>query len=151
MKFQISTDYAIRILQYLHMVQTEGDPLQTAMTISHATGLTYPFFIKLANQMKKHGLVDAVQGRNGGYVLGKPAGEISVYDVVVATDGEMKLNRCLNNKEDVPCTKGAKEHCGLRKFFGGVQESVIEKLKAQSIADLNGFQSNNITRKAACQ
>jgi len=134
MKLQISTDYAIRILQYLHTTHMGKEPHQTAMGITIATGLTYPFFTKLVNQLKKKELVKAIQGRNGGYMLAKPIEQISVYDVFLATGGEMQLRRCL--VEGVCRKRDAVEHCGLRGFFCDMQEDMIARMSAQSIGDL---------------
>ena len=130
MQVQISTDYAIRILQYLHK---HRDDLPTAMTISQAVGITYPFFIKIANQLKQRGLLSAVQGRNGGYRLGRPAHEISVYDVFHSIEGDLQINRCL--KEDKHCNRGARDDCRLHKFFHGLQEKIIEDMANKYIID----------------
>jgi len=114
------------------MAQEDKEPLQTAMTIAVATGLPYPFFIKIANQLKRGNLVDAIQGRNGGYMIGKPAEEISVYDVFLATEGELQIHGCLKG-EGTQCQQ---DGCSLRSFFGDIQEAMIEKMAAQNIRDL---------------
>ena len=136
MRIQVSTDYAVRILRYLHKAEEKQEPLQTAMTITIATGLTYPFFIKIANQLKKSNLVSAVQGRNGGYVLGKPADQITIYDVFLATEGEMWINHCLKG-DHTHCSRDGFKNCALRKFFGCMQQDMIAKMTAQTIRDLD--------------
>jgi len=130
MKIQVSTDYAVRILQYLH--QSE-DELHTASSIAEAIGITYPFFIKIANQLKKRKLIDSVQGRNGGYFLGRPAEEISLYDVFLSIEGELVISRCLG---DGPCMGDRHKDCRLHDVFRNVQEKVIEELSGQTIAKL---------------
>ena len=132
MKIQISTDYAIRILQYLH--ENRGGT-HTAMTIAAATGITYPFFIKIANQLKKEHLLISVQGRNGGYALGKPASQISVYDVFLAVEGELQISRCTQEGE-YSCNRGTLPACGLRDFLYGIQEGIIQAMAEMMIADL---------------
>jgi len=130
MQVQISTDYAIRILQYLHR---HKEDLPTAMTISQSIGITYSFFIKIANQLKQQGLLSAVQGRNGGYRLARPAHQISVYDVFLSIEGALQINRCL--QEDQHCSRGAREDCHLHKFFHSLQETLIEEMSSKNIAD----------------
>lgn len=132
MKIQISTDYAIRILQYLHMHE-DKEELHTAMKIAGAIDVTYPFFIKIANILKKKGLINSVQGRNGGYTLGQPAHEISLYDVFVCIEGELLVNRCLEGR---PCTKGKHKNCTLKEFLSEVQKDLVAKWSSQTIADL---------------
>jgi len=130
MQFQVSTDYALRILHYLH---ENNETLSTAMTISQAVGVTYPFFIKIATQLKKKGLLSAVQGRNGGYFLGRPAEEISLYDVFWSIEGDLALSRCLH--DDKFCSRVEPEKCKFHHFFQGLQEQVIDALRQRNIAD----------------
>jgi len=130
MQVQISTDYAIRILQYLHK---NNEDLPTAMTISQAIGITYPFFIKIANQLKQKGLLSAVQGRNGGYRLARPADEISVYDVFLSIEGDLQINRCL--QQDNHCTRGLPKDCTLHGFFRNLQNAIISDMQDKHISD----------------
>jgi len=130
MQLQISTDYAVRILQYLHK---HKEDLPTAMTISQSIGITYPFFIKIANQLKQKGLLSAVQGRNGGYRLARSAEDISLYDVFLSIEGELQINRCLH--PDQNCTKGEIASCKLHNFLRSLQNKVIDEMTGQSIAD----------------
>jgi len=106
------------------------------MNISAATGMTYPFFIKIANLLKKKELIKAVQGRKGGYKLGRPAHKISFYEVFLAIEGEMQINRCFQS-EDEPCTNGHKEDCKVHKFLRHVQENVLVKsMQEKTISEL---------------
>jgi len=130
MQLQISTDYAIRILQYLHK---HKDDLPTAMTISQSIGITYPFFIKIANQLKQKGLLSAVQGRNGGYRLARPASQISIYDVFLSIEGHLQINRCL--QKDQGCTRGEKEDCLMHGFFRSLQDKLVDEMSSKNIAD----------------
>jgi len=130
MKIQISTDYAIRILHFLHT----HNGMHTAMEIANATEITYPFFIKIANLLKKQGFLNSIQGRNGGYVLGKRAHEISFYDVYVCMEGEMQIGACVRKNEQ--CLRGKMYDCKLCKKWSALQEKIIEEMSSQHIAGL---------------
>lgn len=131
MQFQVSTDYAIRIVYYLSKHQ---DDLPTAMTIAEKMGITYPFFIKVANRLKQKGLINAVQGRNGGYYLGRPPEDISLYDIVVVMEGHIKINRCL--EDEGLCSRDAIGWCSFYDIFLEIQNELIQRLSAVYIADL---------------
>jgi len=122
----------MRILQHLHF---HREKLPTAKTIAQAVGVTYPFFIKLANLLKHKGLIHTAQGRNGGYQLARPAEEISLYDVYLAVEGDLRLNRCLG--ADKFCSRDAVEKCSLHRFFKTLQENLIAELSSKSIADFH--------------
>jgi len=104
------------------------------MNIAEATRMTYPFFIKIANQLKTHGLLSSVQGRNGGYYLGKPAHTISFYDVFLAMEGELQINQCLRG--DQFCSKCDPKNCKTHEFLYSLQEKMILELSNRTVADL---------------
>ena len=133
MRFQISTDYAIRILQHLH---GQNGEMSTAVDISQAIGITYPFFIKIANQLKRESLVNSVQGRYGGYILGKSAHEISIYDVILSIEGELYINRCLSTGQR--CEHGQRTNCKVHDVLSNVQSGMVKELSDVTIADLVG-------------
>ena len=131
MKLQISTDYAVRILQYLH---ENSESLNTGSTIAEAVGVPYPFFIKIANQLKRQNLIYSIQGRTGGYFLMKPAEEISLYDVFRSIEGELILSHCFNGQR---CSKQqAGKGCKFHGVLKDMQEMMISELARQSIADI---------------
>jgi len=133
MQIQISTDYAIRILQYLH--ENKGE-LHSATYIAEVIGITYPFFIKIASTLKKKGFLHSVRGRNGGYRLSRFAHEVSVYDVFLAIEGELQINPCLNEASD-PCTNRPKEHCKFHSFLSHLQDNlIIAPMSEMRISDL---------------
>lgn len=132
MQFQVSTDYAIRIVYYL---SKHPDDLPTAMTIAEKMGITYPFFIKVANRLKQRGLINAVQGRNGGYYLGRSPEKISLYDIVMIMEGDLKINKCL--EVDGTCSMDCIGRCPVYDVFLNVQAELIKMLSSVYVSDLN--------------
>ena len=104
------------------------------MEIADAIDITYPFFIKIANRLKKHGFLSSVQGRNGGYVLGKLAHEISLYDVYVCIEGELQISNCIRSNES--CVRGKVYDCKVCNAWQTLQSKMIEEMSSQHIADL---------------
>ena len=129
MKIQIFTDYAIRVLLHLH----KSEKVCKAVEIADAVGISYPSFVKLAKALRRRGLVDATKGRYGGYVLKKPAKQISVYDVYSAINGELDISPCLERKS---CINEMKEECVIFDFFISVQDSMVARMKKVKISDL---------------
>lgn len=121
----------MRILQHLHRHKGE---LLTATEIAQSTSITYPFFIKIAGQLRKKGLLKSVQGRNGGYLLGKPADKISLYDVFLCIEGDLHFCPC--PKDGEPCPQDEISACKLHAFLYDLRGKIIEEMSDQSIADL---------------
>ncbi|MBC5648057.1 RrF2 family transcriptional regulator [Christensenella tenuis] len=131
MKFQLATDYAIRILCYLY---ENKNRIRTAAYLSDKLGITYLYFMKLTGALKKAGLINSTQGCNGGYQLARNAGQASLYDVIILFEGEIKINRCL--EDDRFCSRDATEWCNVHTFFRELQDNFIAQLKEKRICDL---------------
>ena len=128
MKFQLATDYAIRILCYLY---ENNNRLSTATHLSEKLGITYLYFMKLTGVLKHAGLIQSVQGCNGGYQLAKNAEDATLYDVVKVIEGGIKINRCL--EEDRFCSSDASEWCTVHTFLQELQDGFIELLDSVRI------------------
>jgi Rrf2 family protein len=89
-------EYGLHCLLYL------VDPRDSADTAAQASvrdladlqGVPVEYVAKLFTKLQKAGLVVAAEGARGGFRLARPAGSISVLDVVVAIDGEKDLFEC---------------------------------------------------------
>jgi len=128
MKLQVNTDYAIQILHHLHK---HGSVLHTAASISKSIEITYPNIIRIVNQLKQKGLLKAIQGRRCSYRLGRPAHEISLYDVFVCMEGELQAYS---------------RHGDVR----GLQEEMIKKMAGMSIATLELDDLARHTKQGLC-
>jgi Rrf2 family protein len=131
MKFDASTDLAIQALRLLHI--NEGE-VMTTMSIAQSIGTTSPVFSRIANKLRAAGLLKTVQGQKGGYLLGKPADEISAYDVFHCIEGDLRLNCCLETSER--CSHGVEVECKVHNLLYGIQDELITKLSGIHIADL---------------
>ena len=131
MRFEISTDYAIRALRFLYL--SEGEVV-TTMELAQSIGITFPVFSKIATKLRRAGILKTIHGQKGGYVLGRPANEISIYDVFLCIEGDLRINHCLESGE--PCDHGEQVKCKVHDILYGIQEELIEKLSNVSIANL---------------
>jgi len=103
------------------------------MDIVNATGIHYPYVMKIAARLKKAGLLNVVLGRCGGYTLGKPAEKISVYDVFVCVEGELRIKDSLQSGH---LPNGEQNDGDLESFLCDLQDKMIAELSEISIADL---------------
>ena len=92
------------------------------------------FLGKIFQSLSKGGLVKSARGSGGGFALSRPAGEISVLEVIESIEGPVALTRCLD--EDTGC-----EHaggCGLCSLFAEAQDKVKEVFSGTTVAQLAG-------------
>lgn len=79
MKVTALEEYGLRCM-LLFVEKNNGSPL-TIPEISSTEKLSIPYAGKLLMILKQAGLVRAVRGRNGGYVLSKPADQIPLREI----------------------------------------------------------------------
>lgn len=128
-RLNLTTDYAVRILTELNIRQE----ISAAVELAEALRMSYEYFSKVVTKLKKAGFIRSVQGCNGGYELGKKAEDISVYDVIVEMEGEIRLNRCL--EVEGYCNRDATSNFAVHTYLGEVQDALIEKLREKRISD----------------
>ncbi|MEQ3554331.1 Rrf2 family transcriptional regulator [Pseudonocardia nematodicida] len=80
-------DHALRALAEL---ATAGDDGRlTCEAISRSCGIPLNSLVNVMLQLRRGGLVSSRRGCEGGYRLARPAAEITVLDVVLATEGSL--------------------------------------------------------------
>lgn len=131
MRFQITTDYAIRIILFM---AGQGNRILPAKETAKELGLTYAYFNKVATKIRMAGFIESIQGKRGGYRLAKDAADITIYDIVETMEGHISINRCM--EEDEYCSRGATQTCAMHKMFALLQSQIIDTLKSIKICDL---------------
>jgi Rrf2 family protein len=86
MHISAKADYATRAL--LELAREPGRPL-TCEAIASAQQIPFRFLKSVVGELRRAGLVRSQRGCEGGYWLGRPAGEITLLDVVRAVDGDL--------------------------------------------------------------
>ena len=84
MKMSTGVEWAVHCCVVLSQAE---DPVP-AQRLAEFHGISRTYLAKHLQQLSRAGLVSSTEGRVGGYVLTRPAAEISVLDVVQAIDGK---------------------------------------------------------------
>jgi Rrf2 family protein len=128
MQITRQADYAVRAVLYLARLGTE----RRAATSQIAQDQQIPpsFLAKIVSQLSVAGLLQTSRGARGGVSLARPAGEITLLEVVEAIDGPILLNECVAG--DGACTFG--DDCPMRPVWCDVQSQLVERLGATSFS-----------------
>jgi Rrf2 family nitric oxide-sensitive transcriptional repressor len=125
MRLKSYTDYAMRVLMHL---AAKPDRLASIGDIARTYRISHNHLMKVVQDLRTEGYLDAVRGRSGGVRLAKPASEISVGDVVRHTEGTFDLVDCGSCVIAPACALTAALHEARRAFM-----SVLD---GYSLADL---------------
>jgi Rrf2 family transcriptional regulator, iron-sulfur cluster assembly transcription factor len=95
---QLSTKgrYAVMAMVDLAKRGESGDALPL-MEIAEGQNLPMSYLEQLFMKLRRAGLVTAVRGPRGGYRLARPAGEISIAEIMLAADESVRMTRCADD------------------------------------------------------
>ena len=127
MRFTMETDYAIRIVYSLAKAGKRMD----AKSIAEESDVTLRFSLKILRKLVAAGIVKSFKGTQGGYEIGRPLDEISLYDVIRTVEGDYVLTRCQEGGYEC----GRKSPCKFRKIFCDISRDVAEKLESHKSSD----------------
>jgi len=120
-------DYACRALLSLALHADEDGPT-SVRDIAERTGLPQPYLEQILLALKGAGLVRSKRGVGGGYVLARPAEEITLADIVAAVEGpQLPLSEHPDHCEG---------HCVLQEVWLVVSEDSRRALERITLAEL---------------
>jgi Rrf2 family protein len=107
-----------------------GNESRTAQQIAAATGVKADYLAKVMQGLSRSGLVHSQRGLHGGFTLARPAGELTVFDVLQAVDPIRRIRGCPLG------LKGHVNLCPLHRRLDNAMGLVEEALKSSTIAEL---------------
>jgi FeS assembly SUF system regulator len=123
-------DYGVVLTSFL--ARQPGGWL-TAGELSAATGLPAPTVSKVLKLLAQEGVLESHRGTKGGYALSRPAGDISVADIVKALDGPIALTECMGAQTG-SCE--IESLCPTRVNWRTINDAITVALKSVTIADM---------------
>jgi Rrf2 family protein len=131
MKVSAKADYAVRAGAELAAAEGAQKPLK-AESIATAQGIPPRFLENILADLRHAGLVHSQRGTDGGHRLAKPAGQITVADVIRAVDGPLAAVRG-ERPEDVSYEGAA---APLQRVWIAVRKNLREVVEQVTLADL---------------
>jgi len=119
-------DYGVIVATHL---AAHPERQETAAAVATGTRLPQATVAKLLKALAHAGLVTGTRGAAGGYRLGRPAGAISVAEVVAAIDGDIGMTQCSVHADDCERTT----YCPTRPHWAAINRAVGEALSAVSL------------------
>ncbi len=130
MRISAKVDYAVRASIELAMADRERPT--KAEAISRAQEIPPKFLENILADLRQSGLVRSQRGAEGGYMLARPAQEITVADIIRAVEGPMASVRG-GRPEDVSYAGSAEP---LQRVWIAVRSSLRQVAEHVTLADL---------------
>jgi Rrf2 family transcriptional regulator, iron-sulfur cluster assembly transcription factor len=124
-------DYAIRaVVDLAH--HSGGGERRTSRAIADEMAIPASYIPQILAELVRAGLVDSVAGRSGGYVLARAPSDISLLDVVHATESAVVSTACV--LRGGPCRW--EEMCAVHVPWAEAQHALLDSLGSTSLADV---------------
>jgi Rrf2 family protein len=135
MKITAQDEYGLRIL--VRIAKCKDQTGLSIPQLSEAEGLSRPNVSKLTRILRMEGLINSTKGHVGGYVLARPAADITVNAVLKALGGRLFDEAFCANHVGVMkiCTNSI--DCSIRSLWSMVQASIDKLLDKITLADLS--------------
>lgn len=88
MKISAKVDYATRVLAELARLHGSA-ALAQIEHLANVEKVPPNFLAQILGELRNAGLIKSRRGIAGGYALARPPDQISLYDIIVAIDGEV--------------------------------------------------------------
>jgi Rrf2 family transcriptional regulator, cysteine metabolism repressor len=145
MLFSTKAEYGVRLM--VELGRRAGDGVEEAApaalsAVAEAETLPLAYLEHLVAKLREAGLVASVRGAHGGYRLARPAGEITMLEVVQALEGPIAPMECFHADRDgrVLCSHEADAGaCSTKLLWTRVHGGVTGALSGTTLAELVAF------------
>ena len=144
MMFSTKAEYGVRVM--VELARRAGDTPEGAESvvplaeIAEHDGMPLAYLEHLVARLRKAGLIDSRRGSRGGYMLARPAQDITMAEVVEALEGSIAPIECISQASDgrVVCSRESDPNhvCPTKLLWTRVRFSIVRTLRETTLADL---------------
>lgn len=136
--------YALRALVELARAGADRAHTEAQLTsgeLSARADAPRKFLEAILLELSRRGLVVSRRGKFGGYVLGRPAAEITFAEVIRVIDGPLALAPCVSVTAFRKCDDCPDlDTCSLREALQRARDATSEILEGYTLADAGRFE-----------
>ena len=151
MMFSTKAEYGVRVM--VELARRNGDAPVSLSEIAQHDGLPLAYLEHLVARLRKAGLVESRRGSRGGYLLARPAKDITMAEVVEALEGAIAPIECITEGADgvLRCARESDpDHvCPTKLLWTRVRGSIITTLNETRLSDLCPMTSRSATSTSA--
>lgn len=132
MKISTKGRYALKIgLELARQYAQNPEGLLDLKTIAKNQRLSLKYLEHIMTLLRRKGLVKSVRGLHGGYRLARPPEQLSLLDILEASENISAICPCLCRTKPCPFFKS----CGLCDIWEGLRNSIKSYLSSQTLRD----------------
>ena len=128
--FSKQCEYALQAVTYLAL-KRDGE-MTSIRELTKKLGIPYHFLGKILQDLTYKGLLVSQRGPTGGFRLGMPAKEITLFHIIEAIDGVAFMNNCVLGFPE--CS--GKNPCAVHDKWGNIRETIYSMLVNKNISQI---------------
>lgn len=132
MKLSRKSDYALRAL--MSLVGHYGEGPVSIRELAEKNDIPRKFLEHIMLEMKARGWVSSIAGRDGGFILAKPPGEITMGQVVRHFDGILAPIACVSTTHYEPCSQ--ENVCRFRRVLLDIRNYITRMMDGANLANV---------------
>jgi FeS assembly SUF system regulator len=105
----------------------------SAGLLAEETGVPVPTAQKVMGRLAASGLLDSARGAGGGFRLARPAGGISLADIIEAVEGPIAMTNCIQGSIHDCALEGS---CRVKPHLNAANDAVRGALQGVSLEQL---------------
>jgi Rrf2 family cysteine metabolism transcriptional repressor len=131
------------ILCAVYLAERYGQGTVGALEISESQGLDIQYTQQILQRLRKGGVIESERGPRGGYRLAQAPEQITLKDILYATEGDTFQIICdyapihPNAEDGAHCA--TKETCGLHGVWQDLRNAIDKLLEQRTLKDLVGL------------
>lgn len=130
MRISTKTRYGLRFM--VDLAQCWGVGPVAMKDVAERQGISKKYLEQVVSPLANAGLLEIKRGNRGGYQLSRAPEEITLAEVVSASEEGLELMDCLT------CVGSCEREpeCITRNVWGGMQKAVTDYLESRTLADV---------------
>ena len=132
---RITTLAEYGVICALHLARRAGEGPVTGREIAEGERLPVDYVEQILLRMRRAGIVKSTRGAHGGYALAREASQVSVRDVIAASELQTFDLHCVSHPvEEERCS--ASHTCSIRPVWVLLQQKIDAVLDGVRLSDL---------------
>ncbi len=134
MKVSAKGRYALLAVLQLSSDYRKGKRAVQIQQIAEKQHIPSRYLVQILLQLNRAGILNSVRGARGGYILARRPAEISVGDVIRASEGPIEAEGCFSGESRETCEFS--HPCPFKRIWGAATQAVADILDGTTFEDL---------------
>ena len=132
---RLTTKGRFAVTAMIDLAMRQGNGPVTLSGISGRQAISLSYLEQLFGKLRRHEIVESIRGPGGGYSLARPAGKVTVADIIIAVDEPLDATQC-GGKENCHGAHTDGARCMTHELWTTLNEKMVDYLDSVSLQDL---------------